>query len=479
MGNAKTSVIKNTSYVVGFDGVQHVLYKKGEIAFCGNEIVYVGTKYSGPADVTIDAKEGLVIPGLINLHCHVAASPVEKGFFEDVSSRNFYGTELYEYMRCTQLDVEDQMNVFQFSLAEILRKGSTTIFELGLASDEMIQMIGSSGIRAYVGPMARSCVFMTKDGKTVHYEWDEPKAFDRLEETVEKFEKFDNSYDGRMKIALYPGQADCAVPDYLKEVRKAADATGMKIQIHACQSINEYQTILARYGTTPADYLTEYGIAGTDVFYGHYIVPSGHSMNSLKIGNELQTIVDTKTNVVHCPWCFGRRGLILESFAKYQEMGINMTLGTDTFPQDIIQEMKCAAVFSKIATQDTFRTTAAQVFNAATLNGAKALGRTDIGRLCKGAKADIVIVGTDNMEMSPLRDPIKALIYTGISQNIDKVIVDGILRVDQGNVLGIDFQSLRKQMQHANERMCKKVHSRDYKGRKDTEIAPMSFPVIE
>jgi len=479
MEGLKTTLIKNTSFVVGFDGTQHVLYKHGEVAYRGNEIVYVGKQFSGTADAIIDAKEGLVIPGLINLHCHVAASPVEKGFFEDVASKNFYGTELYEYMRCTQLDVEDQRSVFQFSLAEILRKGSTTIFELGFASDEMIQLIGDFGIRSYVGPMARSCVFMTKDGKSVHYEWDEPQAFKRLEETVDKFHKFDNKFNGRMKIALYPGQADCVTPDYLKEVRKVADATGMLIQIHAAQSVNEYQTILARYGTTPADYLTENGIAGPDVLYGHYIVPSGHSMNALKIGNELQTIVETKTNVVHCPWCFGRRGLILESFAKYQEMGINMTLGTDTFPQDIIQEMKCAAVFSKIATQDTYRTSAAQVFNTATLNGAKALGRTDIGRLCEGAKADIVIVDIDNMEMSPLRDPIKALVYSGVSQNIDKVIVDGKTLVDNGNVLGVDHKLLRQQMQAANERMCKKVHTRDYKGRTDIEIAPMSFPIIE
>ena len=155
----------------------------------GNKIVYVGKKYPGKADNVVDTHNGLVIPGLINMHCHVAASPVEKGFLEDIGSPIFYGTSLYESLRVTHLNIEDQENVFRFSLSEIIKKGSTTIFELGRGTEQMVNTIGESGVRAYVGPMARSCVFMTKDGKTVHYEWDEPEAFNRLQYTVDLHEK--------------------------------------------------------------------------------------------------------------------------------------------------------------------------------------------------------------------------------------------------------------------------------------------------
>ena len=319
---------------------------------------------------------------------------------------------------------------------------------------------------------------MTKDGKTVHYEWHEPEAFKRLQYTVDLHEKYTGSFNDRIRIALYPGQVDCVTPDYLKEVRKAADATKMKIQIHAAQSINEIRTVIDRFGQTPAEFLHDYGICGPDTLYGHYIMPSGHSLNSLRFGHELETIANDGTTVVHCPWVFGRRGMILESFHKYRKMGINLALGTDSFPQDMVHEMRAAAIFGKIAEIDTWTCTAADVFNAATIGGAKALGRDDIGRLCEGAKADIVIINTQNMEFSPLRDPIKVLVYTADSHNIDKVIVDGKTLVEEGHVLGVDEEKLREQMQVAGEHMWANVVKRDWKGRTDEEMSPMSFPVV-
>ena len=478
MSNAPITLLTNNSFVVGYRNNGHVLIKNGELAYQGNKIVYVGKKYPGKADNVVDTHNGLVIPGLINMHCHVAASPVEKGFLEDIGSPIFYGTSLYESLRVTHLNIEDQENVFRFSLSEIIKKGSTTIFELGRGTEQMVNTIGESGVRAYVGPMARSCVFMTKDGKTVHYEWDEPEAFKRLQYTVDLHEKYTGSFNDRIRIALYPGQVDCVTPDYLKEVRKVADATKMKIQIHAAQSINEIRTVIDRFGQTPAEFLHDYGICGPDTLYGHYIMPSGHSLNSLRFGHELETIANDGTTVVHCPWVFGRRGMILESFHKYRKMGINLALGTDSFPQDMVHEMRAAAIFGKIAEIDTWTCTAADVFNAATIGGAKALGRDDIGRLCEGAKADIVIINTQNMEFSPLRDPIKVLVYTADSHNIDKVIVDGKTLVEEGHVLGVDEEKLREQMQVAGEHMWANVVKRDWKGRTDEEMSPMSFPVV-
>jgi cytosine/adenosine deaminase-related metal-dependent hydrolase len=253
----------------------------------------------------------------------------------------------------------------------------------------------------------------------------------------------------------------------------------MCVSIHAAQTVNEYQIILQRHGMTPADFLTENGIAGPRVIYGHYILPSGHSMNALQIGDELKTIAASGTSVVHCPWVYGRRGIIMESFSKYLDLGINLCLGTDTFPQDMINEMRCAAVFCKIAEANPNKGTAAQIFNAATLGGAKALGRDDIGRLCLGAKADIVIVDTNNIDACPLRDPIKILVYTASSKNISKVIIDGKIIVENGLVKNMNEELLRKDMQEVAERMWENVKNRDWGARSHLDMSPMSFPVVE
>lgn len=470
-------LLKNNAYVVGYEDGGHVLYKDGELAYQGDTVVYVGKHYKGKADEVIDTNRGFVIPGLVNCHCHVAASPVEKGFLEDIGSPVFYGTSLYESLRVTHLEIEDQENVFRFSLSEILKKGSTTIFELGRGTEPMVQALGESGIRAYIGTMARSCVFMTKDGKNVYYEWDETEAFKRLEYCQTMHEKYTGSYNDRIHLALYPGQADCVTPEFLREVRKTADQTGMLIQIHAAQSINEIQTVISRFGMTPAEFLHDNGICGPDTLYSHYIMPSGHTLNGLRFGNELETIARDGTTVVNCPWVYGRRGFVMESFGRYRRRGINLAIGTDSFPQDMVNEIRMAAIFGKIADSDTWSCSAADVFNAATLGGAKALGRTDIGRLSIGSKADIVIFGTRNMEFSPLRDPIKVLVYTASSANIDKVIIDGIVRVDAGKVLGVDEEKLCAQMQSAAEKMWRNVVKRDWKGRTHEEMSPMSFPL--
>ena len=79
-------------------------------------------------------------------------------------------------------------------------------------------------------------------------------------------------------------------------------------------------------------------------------------------------------SVAHAVWVFARRGVAMESFARYREAGVNMSLGTDTNPQSVIEAMRWAAVVSKMMERNTESTTAAQAFDAATLGGARRAG---------------------------------------------------------------------------------------------------------
>src|SRR3990172_9761154 len=88
---------------------------------------------------------------------------------------------------------------------------------------------------------------------------------------------------------------------------------------------------------------------------------------------------DAGCSVAHAVWVFARRGVAMESFARYRKAGVNMSLGTDTNPQSVIEAMRWAAVLSKTMERHTEATTAAHVFDAATLGGARALGRGDPG----------------------------------------------------------------------------------------------------
>lgn len=482
MSEEKITLIYNAAFVIGCEGDEHYILKGGEVAYKGNTIIYVGKHYEGAVDEKIDAGQGLVIPGLINLHCHIAGSPLEKGFIEDTGNRFNYMSGLYEYLSVTRLEPEDQIDVLDFSLADIMTRGSTTVFEQGWCDEKSIEHMGESGLRTIVGPIASSASFMTKDGRTVYYDMHEKQAYERLQYVLDTREKYDGKYDGRMTVALYLGQVDCCTPEYLDEVRKVMDADKeLLVAIHAAQSINEYGKIATTYGKAPSAFLYDHGIVGERVHYGHYLMPQGHSMNAMKLlkpDEELKIIADTKTNIIHCPWSFGRRGMILESFQKYLDMGINMGIGTDTFTQDIILEMRYASIFCKIAEgANPFTGTAAEVFNAATICGAKAIGRDDLGRLEAGCKADIVIVDLNNLDCQPVRDPIKVLVYSASGKNVDKVIVDGNVIVDKNRPVNMNLEHVIGRMQQAQDKMIAKVPERDWAGRTADEMSPMSFKI--
>jgi 5-methylthioadenosine/S-adenosylhomocysteine deaminase len=158
---------------------------------------------------------------------------------------------------------------------------------------------------------------------------------------------------------------------------------------------------------------------------------------------------------------------------------VNIALGTDTYPRDMILQMRNASYFGKVASRNLKAATAAQVFEAATLGGAHSVGRDDIGRLAPGTKADIVIIGltgSDTLRLGPVRDPIKSLVDCGIGDDVDTVIVDGVVRLENGRIPGIDFAELRAQAQAAGERVWSNWQNWDPHGRTADEMSPFSFP---
>jgi len=145
----------------------------------------------------------------------------------------------------------------------------------------------------------------------------------------------------------------------------------------------------------------------------------------------------------------------------------------------MILQMRNASYFGKVASHNLKAATAAQVFEAATLGGARSVGREDLGRRAPGAKADIVIIdltGRDTLRMGPVRDPIKSLIDCGIGDDVDTVIVDGVVRMEGGRIPGIDFAALRAQAQAAGERVWSGWQNWDPHGRTADEMSPYSFP---
>lgn len=165
----------------------------------------------------------------------------------------------------------------------------------------------------------------------------------------------------------------------------------------------------------------------------------------------------------------------MESFPHYQAAGVNMTLGTDTAPQSMIEAMRLGAILGKVTARDTNLATAGDMFNAATINAATYLQRPDLGRLAPGAKADIVFWSLESLFMTPVRDVIKNIVYSATPADITRVMVNGDFVVEHGRVKNADEVSVTRELQRHAETMWAGIKDHDWAGRTDDEMSPMTF----
>jgi cytosine/adenosine deaminase-related metal-dependent hydrolase len=170
----------------------------------------------------------------------------------------------------------------------------------------------------------------------------------------------------------------------------------------------------------------------------------------------------------------------LHHLSGYLARGINVGLGTDIHPFDLIREMRDAGLLCKVAAESPRAGTAREVFNAATLGGATALGRPDLGRLCAAAKADMVIVNQRALHYGVLRDPIRSLVDCGVASDVKTVIVDGKVVMEDRHIPGAPpLPDLLKRAQQFADAYWAAYPQLDWHGRSVDEAFPNAFPWVE
>ena len=168
---------------------------------------------------------------------------------------------------------------------------------------------------------------------------------------------------------------------------------------------------------------------------------------------------------------------MLESLSRYRELGINVALGTDTYPEDLIAEMRLAALMCRFA-EGSFRVGEPHdVFDCATLGGARALGRDDLGRLAPGAKADLLVIDLRGTHFGAVRDPIKSLVECGTGEDIETIVCDGRTLIDDRQPQVVDEAALLRDLQRAGEMLWDSLPQRHWRGATADEMVPMSYPV--
>jgi 5-methylthioadenosine/S-adenosylhomocysteine deaminase len=471
-----TRTLYRAGWIVAFQEEEHRILRDGCLVVEDDRVTYVGRTYDGEVDRTVDASDRIVTPGLINTHAHLDESPIDKSVQEDVGNRQFWLTGLIEILptEMAGLDERSARACLDYSLIELARTGTTTVLQMGGIEEYAADALEASGLRAYVAPMYRSGRWFTPDGKRVDYEWDPADGRPGFEAATSFIERLRGRADGRVQGFLSPAQVDTCSAGLLRDSKAAADDLDVPISLHASQGVWEFQEMTRRHGRTPVEWLADLGFLGPRTVLGHAIFISGNSWVNFA-GDDLGLLAASATSVSYNAWCFLRRGLVMESFPDYVDAGINMCLGTDTAPQSMIESLRWTAIAGKVAARRTDVSTARDVFDAATVNAAKLLGRPDLGRIAAGAKADLLFWRADGFTMTPMRDPIRNLVYYAQASDLADVLVDGRPVVEDGHVVGADVAEATRRVQRAGERVWSRWPDGDWAGRSLDEVAPPTY----
>lgn len=466
-------------HVIAFQDGGHRHLRDGVVVIEDDTIVHVGKSFDGEADEVIDFGSGVVTPGFINTHAHLTESPLDRSFVEDRGPRQFYLSGLFEFLtaRDGAITEEARKACVAFSMPELIRTGTTTIMEIGGLGDYVVEQAGKCGLRAYVGQGYKSGRWLTDDGRTIKYDWFEDDGTAAFERAVSFVEKVEGKQNGRIRGFLTPLQVDTVSEALLRRTRAVANEMKVPVALHTSQSVPEFQEMTRRHAMTPIEWLSDIGFLGPDVILGHAIMPGGSSWTNYH-ADDIGILADTGTNVAHAVWVFARRGIAMESYARYLARGVNMTIATDTCPQSMIEAMRWTAVVSKIIDRRTEVATAADVFNSATLAGAKALGRDDLGRIAPGAKADLLFWEGKSLFMTPLRDPIRNIVYSAQAEDLNATMIDGEWVMRDRVVRGFEPGALADAVQMGAEHMWANMHREDWAHRDIEKLSPSSFPAF-
>lgn len=469
--------VVKASHIIAWQDGGHRHLRDGVVVWEGNRIIHVGKGFEGGADEVIDARGRIVTPGLVNTHAHLSESPIDKSFVEDRGPRQFYLSGLFEFLppRDRVLTEEARRACISFSMAELIRTGTTTIMELGGHGEVVAEEAGRAGLRAYIAQSYRSGRWYTDDGRTVKYQWFDDDGEAAFQRAVRFIERCQGSHGDRIRGFLAPSQVDTVSETMLRKSRAQATAMKVPLALHASQSVPEFQEMTRRHGKTPLEWLDQIGFLGPDVILGHAIIVGGGSWANYH-GDDIGILARTGANVAHAVWVFARRGIAMESFSRYLARGVNLTIATDTCPQSMIEAMRYTAVVSKIVDRRTEVATAADVFNAATLGGAKALGRDDLGRIAPGAKADLLIWNGESLSMAPVRDPIRNIVYSAQAEDIESVVIDGNWAMRDRVIPGFDTAALARDLQRGADAMWRDISKGDWQERTIDQLSPESFP---
>jgi len=478
-------------FVIGYDGQDHVIYRNGEVVYEGDTILFVGHNYPEPVAQTIDGGQALVSPGFIDLD---ALADIDHAILDTWNPPAIdlglqWSERYYDERRRDVFSFAEEVFKRRYALVQLILNGITTAMPIAAETYKswgesyaelaaMADLAGELGLRMVLGPSYRAGINVVRADGSRTVRWDEAQGLAGLDEAVRFVQDFDGAHNGLIRGCLLPCRIETMTLDLLRRTKTAADSLQCHVRLHCLQGLHELRFLREWYDKTALEILAEVELLGPHLLIPHAIYIGGHSQTGEPYRGEVETLARTGTSIIHCPLTSMRYGNMLESFDRYRQAGVNIALGTDSFPPDFIRVMDYGSNAAKLMNHRKSAGAAAELFRAATLGGATALGRADLGRLAPGAKADLIIIDLSQLRTGPIDDPIRTLLMNAGGVNVRTSIINGRVVLRDGQIPGVDAAEMKQAGQRYFDKLKAAYPERDYLQRTVEELFPPSFRVV-
>lgn len=379
----------------------------------------------------MDAGHGIVMPGMVNTHCHMGMVPF-RGLGDDCKDRL---RVFLLPMESRAMDRELASLSSRYAICELLLSGVTTVMDMYYFEDAVAEVMDQMGIRGIAGETVMeeaSC-----DAGTPR------EAIALGEELIKRYRNHP-----RIQGCIAPHGTTTCSSSTLQAIHQVNDRYGVPFTLHVAEMDYEMSYLKEQYGCTPIEYLDRLGILDSHTL-------SAHSIRLTE--QDISLMAKSGSSVAHCIGSNTKAAKGVAPVSSMLEQGLAVGLGTDGPASgntlDIFTQMRFCANFHKNETGNRSAFPAKDIVSMATIWGAGALGLDHVtGSLEPGKEADLVVVETDSPNMFPVYDPYSALVYSARTDNVRDVFVAGRCLVKDRQLVSQDFRQIREDLrQKMNE----------------------------
>lgn len=408
--------------------------KDGYLGVDGTKIAYIGKeKPQDSYDVVKDFSNKLLMPGLINTHCH-AAMTMLRGLGTDLP--------LHEWLFEKMMPVEDRFTAetiraaSELALLEMISTGITSFCDMYFINEATILPCLEAGIKANI------CRPIQSFDPTDVYE-----NMTRKLEADSLFYEFNGAGGGRILIDDSIHAEYTCSEAIVRAHAATAKQRGTRMHIHLSETKRETDACIEKYGKTPARWFADLGVFDVPAYAAHCVWVSDE---------DIALMAEKGVSVMHNPSSNMKLGSGFAPIVKMQQAGINIALGTDGAASNnnlnMFEELHLASIIHKGFMLDSTVTKCTDTLRMATLNGAKLQGRPDTGALKVGNAADIIAIDMDQPHLFPNNDTVGLICYSAQGSDVCMTMVDGKILYENREFLTMDRDKVM-----ANARAAQKM----------------------